>query len=138
MTTREEFLQFQSHQYCDTPTCTHYGLVGKGNIKIKSSLKQQLYCNVCKKMFVARKGTMFFGLRTPIDKVVGCLSLLASGMGVNAVCRDRDVTADSLRSWIILASKHVNEFTAYMQQGMHLEQVQIDEFWSFIQKKMKI
>ena len=31
--------------------------------------------------------------------------------------------------------KHVNEFTAYLQQEMHLEQVQIDEFWSFIRKK---
>ena len=66
------------------------------------------------------------------------LSLLASGVGVNALCREQDVTADSLRAWIVLAANQVDAFSNYMQQDMHLEQVQIDEFWSFIRKKRKI
>ena len=78
---------------------------------------------------------MFFGLRTYMDKIARVLGLLASGIGVNAVCRENDVTADSLRDWILLAANHVNEFSAYLEQDMHLEQVQIDEFWSFIRKK---
>jgi hypothetical protein len=81
---------------------------------------------------------MFFGLRTNMDKIVRVLGLLASSMGVNAVCRENDVTADSLRAWVLLAAGHVNEFSAYMERQMHLEQVQIDEFWSFIRKKTKI
>ena len=80
---------------------------------------------------------MFFGLRTPIDKIVRVLGLLSSGMGQNAVCRQEDVTGDSIRDWIVLASEHVSAFTEHMQQGMRLEQVQIDEFWSFIRKKKK-
>ena len=44
----------------------------------------------------------------------------------------------NILEWIIKASKHTNEFTQYMQQEMHLDQVQIDEFWSFIRKKRKI
>ena len=78
---------------------------------------------------------MFFDLRTPIDKIIDVLGLLASGMGHNAIAREQNVTCDSLRSWIVLAATHVNEFTAYMQQDMQLTQVQIDEFWSFIRKK---
>ena len=81
---------------------------------------------------------MFYGLRTPMDKIVSVLGLLASGIGVNAVCREQSVTADSLRAWILLAALQVDNFTLYMQQNMHLEQVQIDEFWSFIRKKKKI
>jgi hypothetical protein len=46
--------------------------------------------------------------------------------------------ADSLRSWMVLASEQVEAFSAYMQQNMSLDQVQIDEFWSFIRKKKKI
>jgi transposase-like protein len=80
---------------------------------------------------------MFFGLRTDIDKIARVLGLLASGMGVNAVCRENDVTADSLRDWIVLASNHVDEFSKVLEQDMHLEQVQIDEFWSFVRKKKK-
>lgn len=70
-----------------------------------------------------------------MDKIARVLGLLASGMGVNAVCRENDVTADSLRDWLLLAAHHVNEFSAYLEHDMHLEQVQIDEFWSFVRKK---
>jgi hypothetical protein len=66
-----------------------------------------------------------------------CLGLLASGMGVNAVVRETGTTADSLRSWTVLASEQVEAFSVYMQQNMSLSQVQIDEFWSFIRKKKK-
>jgi hypothetical protein len=135
MITDSEFKFFHAHQFCDKTCCSYYGQVGAGNIKIKSRKKSQLYCKGCKQIFSARKGTLFFGLRTPIDKIVQVLSLLARGIGVNAVCRESEVTADSLRSWILFASKHVKELSAYMEKDMHLEQVQIDEFWSFIRKK---
>jgi hypothetical protein len=130
-----DFNFFRAHQFCDNECCSYYGQVGVGNIKTKSRKKLQLYCKGCKQIFSARKGTMFFGLRTPMDKIVQVLSLLARGIGVNAVCRECAVTADSVRSWLLFASRHVRELSAYMEQGMHLEQVQIDEFWSFIRKK---
>jgi hypothetical protein len=131
-----DFDMFKSHQYCDNVNCSHYGQVGAGNLRTHSTKSGQVQCNKCKtKPFSVRKGTMFFDLRTPIDKIISVLSLLASGIGVNALCRQQEVTSDSLRSWIVLAATHVDAFTAYMQQNMHLEQVQIDEFWSFIRKK---
>lgn len=137
--TKIEFETLKSHQYCDNPLCPKHGLVGEGNIKTHSVLRGQGYCNCCKsKPFSIRKGTMFFGLRTPVDKIVRVLSLLASGMGQNAVCRQEDVTGDSVRVWIVRASEQVSAFTEYMQWDMKLEQVQIDEFWSFIRKKKRI
>ena len=132
----KDFELLKSHQYCDNPTCSYYGQVSAGNLFINSRPHGQIYCNKCDaKPFSVRRGTMFFGLRTPMDKIINVLGLLASGVGVNAICREQDVTADSLRAWIVLASNQVNAFTEYMQQDMHLEQVQIDEFWSFIRKK---
>lgn len=134
-----DFTTFKSHQYCDNPACRHYGQVGGQNLQIKTRKNGQIYCNGCDSPpFSVRRGTMFFGLRTPIDKIIRVLGLLASGIGVNAVCREQDVTSDSLRNWIVLASNQVTAFTLYMQQNMHLEQVQIDEFWSFIKKKRKL
>jgi hypothetical protein len=132
----KEFATFKTHQYCDNPQCRHYGQVGGLNLQIKTRKNGQIYCNSCESPpFSVRRGTMFFGLRTPMDKIISVLGLLASGIGVNAVCREQDVTADSLRAWIVLAANQVTAFTLYMQQNMHLEQVQIDEFWSFIKKK---
>ena len=136
--TKEDFKTFSAAQYCDNKLCSCYQVVGGNNLKTKSQKTGQMYCNVCKNEFSVRKGTMFFGLRTPIDKVIITLGLLASGMGSNAVVRATKVTGDSLRAWIVLASIQVDAFTAYMQQDMQLEQVQIDEFWSYIREKRKL
>ena len=37
----------------------------------------------------------------------------------------------------ILASFQVESFTSYLQKDLHLTQIQIDEFWSYIKKKGK-
>jgi hypothetical protein len=132
----KEFNEFKSHQYCDNPSCSCYGQVGLGNISIKTRKNGQIYCSTCKSPpFSVRRGTMFYGLRTPMAKIIRVLGLLANGIGVNSLCRTEDVTADSLRCWIVLAANHVEAFSRYMEQDMHLEQVQIDEFWSYIRKK---
>ncbi len=138
MLSTEEFNLLRSRQYCDNSNCKLYNQVGVDNIRTNSRAKGQVYCNCCRNIWVLTKGTMFFGLRTPIDKVVKVLQCLAHGMGVNNTCRQENVTADSILEWITKASAHSNEFAKYMQEGMHLEQVQIDEFWSFILKKRKI
>ena len=136
--TKVEFETLKSHQFCDDPACEKYGLVGQGNIKTHSFASGQGYCSSCKgKPFSIRKGTMFFGLRTPMDKIIRVLGLIASGLGQNAVCREEDVTGDSVRDWIVLASEQVSAFTQYMQRDMELAQVQIGEFWSFIRKKRR-
>ena len=138
MLSKEEFNLLRTSQYCDNSSCVCYNKVGVDNIRTNSRAKGQVYCNRCKNIWLVTKGTMFFDLRTPIDKVIKVLQCLARGMGVNNTCRQENVTADSILEWIIKASKHSNEFTKYMQQEMHLDQVQIDEFWSFILKKRKI
>lgn len=138
MLNKEDFDLLKSRQYCDNPTCSCYNQVGSNNIRINSRPKGQIYCNICQNRWVLTKGTMFFDLRTPIDKVIDTLLLLVRGMGLNNTCRQSGITADTVLSWIKKAGKHCDEFTQYMQQEMHLEQVQIDEFWSFIRKKRKI
>ena len=137
---QEDFELLRSRQYCDDPSCSHYQKIGAGNIKIYCRKYNQVYCNgsCAGRPFVVTKGTIFYGLKTPLKKVVETLSMIARGMGVNNTCAQQQVTADSVLDWIVRAGNHVNELTAYMQQEMHLDQVQIDEFWSFVFKKRKI
>ncbi len=84
------------------------------------------------------KDTFFYHLKTDVRIVLECLLLLVEGMGVNAVCRVKGVTDLSLRAWIQKASQHANEVSLYLKQDMHLEQCQIDEFWSFVLKKSAV
>lgn len=137
MLRKEDFDLLKSRQYCDNSDCSCFNKIDADNIRINSSSKGQVYCKICKNLWVLTKGTMFFDLRPPITKVLDTLLLLVRGMGLNNTCRQAAVTADSVLDWIEKAAKHSNEFTDYMQQEMHLEQVQIDEFWSFIRKKRK-
>ncbi len=138
MLSKEEFNLLRSSQYCDNASCECYNKVGLGNIKTNSRSKGQVYCNLCRNIWVLTKGTMFFGLKTPIAKVINTLLLLVRGMGLRNSSRQSGITVDSILNWIEKAADHSNEFTIYMQQEMHIEQIQIDEFWSFIRKKRKI
>jgi transposase-like protein len=137
MLSKEDFNLLKTNQFCDNSACSCHNKVNAGNIGTNSRRKNQVYCKICGNMWVVTKGTMFFGLRTPIDKVIRVLLLLCRGMGVNNTCRQEGVTSETILDWTEKAAKHANEFTEYMQKEMHLEQVQIDEFWSFIRKKKK-
>lgn len=131
-----DFELFKSHQFCDNPECPCYKKINAGNLKIYSRKQGQIYCNVCKsRPFVVTKGTIFYWLKTPLEIVISTLMLLVGGMGLNSTCKQKGVTADSVLSWIKKAGNHAEEFTDYMTQNMNLDQIQIDEFWSFIQKK---
>jgi len=133
-----DFELLKSHQFCDNSDCSCYQKTNAGNIKIYSRKQGQVYCNACKsKPFVVTKGTIFYWLKTPLEVVISTLMLLVGGMGLNATCEKEGVTADSVLSWIKKAGNHSEEFTNFMVQNMDLDQVQIDEFWSFIQKKNK-
>jgi transposase-like protein len=133
-----DFNAFRKEQYCDHPTCRCYQKKYGDNLRLKSRKNDQLYCNACNRSFSVRRGTMFYNLCTDINKVITTLQLVVSGMGVNAIYRQTRVRPETIASWLVLASNQVAAFSEYMQVNMHLEQVQIDEFWSFVRKKKKI
>jgi len=132
-----DFEKYKKLQFCDNPTCPMHNKVGEGNIKIFNSKSKQVYCNQCKNQWVITKNTFFFGLRTPIDKILRVLICLSEGMGIRAIGRAEGVRHETIQDWILRASGHVEIVTSYLQRDMHLTQCQIDEFWSYIQKKRK-
>ena len=76
-----EFTLFKKHQFCDNPICPCYGVVGGINIRIKTRKNRQLYCNRCASAsFSVRRGTMFYGLRTLMDKIVSVLGLYTQAL----------------------------------------------------------
>lgn len=134
---KEAFELLKLSQYCDNTSCAYYRQVGKGNVCTNSRSKGQMYCNECRNIWVLTKGTMYFDFRTPIDKVIKTLRLLASGMGFKDTCNQTNISGSTIVDWIQKSAKHAAEFTRYMQEEMHLKQVQIDEFWAYINKKRK-
>lgn len=138
MLSKSDFELLRSSQYCDNASCSSYNDSSQDNIRTNSRAKGQVYCKICGNRWVLTKGTILYCLKTPIAKVIKVLLCLSKGMGLRNTCRQEKVSADAALDWIIKAAEHTNNFTTYMQREMHLDQVQIDEFWSFVRKKSKI
>ena len=137
MLSQTNFELLKERQYCDNPLCEYYNQVCSDNIRTQSRPKSQVYCKSCHNIWVVTKGTVYFSMKTPIEKVAASLGMYARGMGLRHTCREQGISTDSLLAWLEKAGKHVEELSEYLQREMDLDQVQIDEFWSFILKKRK-
>src|SRR5512132_2574701 len=71
--------------FCPNPHCPARGQTGQGNIGIHSQKEQRFICHACHKTFSARKGTVFYRLRTSAETVVIIVTLLAYGCPVQAI-----------------------------------------------------
>ncbi len=56
--------------FCPNEHCPARGQTGQGNIGIHSRKEQRFVCHECHQTFSARKGTVFYRLRTSAETVV--------------------------------------------------------------------
>src|ERR687887_448401 len=63
--------------FCPNRNCPASGQTGQGNIGLHSQKEQRFICHACQKTFSARKGTVFYRLRTSAEPVVIIVTLLA-------------------------------------------------------------
>ncbi len=129
----KKFRALKSQQYCDNEDCSHYQLIGAGNIRTHSRLKGQVYCTLCKNRWVVTRGTIGFGLKTPVKKVINTLLMLANGTGLRKTCRLQGITPNTASIWKEKAKEHAEEFADYLKNKMHLSTTEIDTFWKYIQ-----
>ena len=73
--------------FCPNQHCPARGQTGQGNIGIHSQKEQRFICHACHQTFSARKGTVFYRLRTSAETVVLVVTLLAHGCPVQAIVR---------------------------------------------------
>jgi len=71
--------------FCPNWHCPARGQIGRGNIGIHAQKEQRFICHACHKTFSARKGTVFYRLRTSAETVVLVVTLLAHGCPVQAI-----------------------------------------------------
>src|SRR6059036_2540705 len=71
--------------FCPNRNCPARGQTGQGNIGIHSQKEQRFICHACHTTFSARKGTVFYRLRTSAETVVIIVTLLAHGCPLQAI-----------------------------------------------------
>lgn len=127
---------------CPNPVCPVYGEKGLGNIAFHRRYGKQkqwvlLRCVICGQSFSERQGTFFYDLKLPEEKVLSVLRCLVDGCGIRQTERIAGVHRDTVLRLLKRAAQHVKEVSTYLMQRLHISEVQLDEFWSFIRKKEK-
>ena len=129
-----------SRYFCPHEDCSNYGKVGTDNLIIGTGTygkhqTQLLKCKVCGRRFSARRGTPLFDLKADEETFYDVIACLAEGNGIRAAARIKKVDKDTVSAWLDKASKHVKTVSRHLMVNLHFEAVQLDEFWSFVQKK---
>src|SRR5213082_690868 len=118
-----------SKPFCPNMACSARGQSGKGNIVIHDRNRQRYRCKVYKRTFSARRGTMFEGLRKPVDLIVIVVTLLSYGCPVQAIVHAFGLDERTVADWRDRAGVHCqNVHQAIVEQGqLDLMHVQADE-----------
>src|SRR3989440_1565067 len=118
-----------SKPFCPNMACSARGQQEHGTIVIHDSKRQRYRCKVCKRTFSARRGTMFEGLRKPVDLMVIVVTLLSSGCPVQAIVHAFGLDERTVADWRDRAGVHCqNVHQAIVEQGqLDLMHVQADE-----------
>lgn len=125
---------------CPNPQCPLYARREAGNIRPHgwSSKKQGircLRCRECGRNFSERAGTPFHGLKSPQEKLVSICEHLAEGNGMRSTGRLCRTSLNTVLRVAGRVGRHAEAFHDQMVAHVPVEEVQIDEAWSFVGKK---
>lgn len=126
--------------YCPNKECKDYGLRNQGNIGKrgkygKKKERQLLYCKTCGKRFAATKGTAFFGLHLPEDRIRQIIHHAAEGVGVRATARLLGMDKDTVNRVILRAGEHCEQVLSSLLSSLRMREAQLDELWAFVKKR---
>jgi IS1 family transposase len=118
-----------SSQCCPNLACRARGKTGEGNIAIHDRKRERYRCKICKRTFSAKQGTMFEGLRKPVELIVIVVTLLSYGCPIQAIVQAFALDERTVAHWRDRAGVHCQQVHRdIVEQGnLDLMHVQADE-----------
>jgi len=137
---REKHKHDFSWQVCYNEKCPLYMQKGKGNIKVHahngaSKHIHELVCVECGRLFSERKGTPFFDLKTPHEKVMQVIKALVEGNGIRATERIAGIHRDTVTGILERTARHLNNVSEEFMRDLEAAEIQFDELWTFVKKR---
>src|SRR5438067_6697932 len=116
---------------CPNPNCEASHVVRNGSHRGR----QRYYCRGCKTYFGETQGTPMYGLKTPAAEVAQALLIVMRRGSLRAAEEITGHKYETISEWLKRAATHAEALTQVLASDLHVSQVEIDEFWSFVQKK---
>src|SRR5881392_1442107 len=92
-------------------------------------------CRTCRTYFGERQGTPMYDLKTPAAEVAQALLVVMQRGSLGVAEEITGHTYETISAWLKRAATHAEALTQILASDLHPNQMEIDEFWSFVQKK---
>jgi transposase-like protein len=91
-------------------------------------------CCGCNRSFGPTYGTPLYRLKTPAKEVANALVIV---MRRGSLCAAEEITGhkyETIGEWLRRAGEHAEALTEALGADLHLTEVEVDAFWSFVKK----
>ena len=97
--------------------------------------KQRWVCRSCRRTFGVTTGTAVAGLRTDVTEIAQALLVVLRRGSLRAAEEVTGHKYETISGWVRRASAHAEALTDVLVRDLHLSEVEVDEFWSFVRAK---
>ena len=94
-----------------------------------------LKCNICNEHFSETRNTVFFHSHYSAETIRQIIKCTAEGNGVRATARILELSKDGVNKIVLKAGEHSQMVLSSLLTSLYLEECQLDELWTFVQKK---
>ena len=98
---------------------------------------QRYQCRQCQKLFTEPHERLFDRMHTREDRGLLALRMLLEGNSIRSVGRLTDLHRDTIMRLLVLAGERCEKVMGRRIRNLKVQDVELDECWSFIQMKDK-
>ena len=113
------------------PHCGHHPTVANGH----SRGQRRYRCPGCRRAFGPTTGTVMARLQTPAPEVARALLIVLQRGSLRAAEAITGHKYETIGRWLQRAGAHAEALTEALVHDLHLSEVEVDEFWSFVHHK---
>ena len=89
------------------------------------------------KLFLERKGTVYFGIHHTEDNFDLVMVLLATRLSVKDISRIMEIDERTINNWAVKAAEFLKKVHESFIKDLEITECQIDEMWTFVLMKRK-
>jgi transposase-like protein len=97
---------------------------------------QRYHCRGCGAWFGETQGTPLYRLRTPAGEIAQALLIVMRRGSLRAAEEVTGHKYETISGWLRLAADHAEALTSVLVHDVQLSTVEVDEFWSFVRRKI--